>query len=86
MPARADVWTAVVAAHGLVKTPFERMALWSYGDFVFTPDWDVMSSTTKLRRHGFPEVVDTQQMFLKFFQRFSRDKILPPNEDKYSTE
>ena len=77
MPGRSSVWRDVVAKNGLINTPYERMALWRYGDFIFTPDWDLMSSTTKLRRFGFHEVIDSQQMFLEFFDDFSRRRIIP---------
>jgi nucleoside-diphosphate-sugar epimerase len=77
MPAKEPVWREVVAKHGLADTPFERMALWPYGDFIFTPDWDMMSSTTKLRQFGFNEVIDTEQMFLSFFDEFRNANIVP---------
>lgn len=78
MPDKAALWQAIVAKYGLIDTPYERMALWSYGDFIFTPDWDMMSSTSKLRRFGFHEIVDTEQMFLSFFDGFRRARIIPP--------
>jgi nucleoside-diphosphate-sugar epimerase len=78
MPVYAAVWRDVVTKHALVDTPYERMALWSYGDFIFTPDWDMMSSTTKLRQFGFHDVVDTEQMFLEFFDDFRRRRIIAP--------
>ena len=77
MPRLAPVWRDVVAKNRLVDTPYEKMALWRYGDFIFTPDWDMMSSTTKLRQFGFHEVIDSQQMFLAFFDDFRRRNIIP---------
>ena len=77
MPGRAPVWREIVAKNGLVDTPYERMALWRYGDFIFTSDWDLMSSTTKLRQFGFHEVVDSARMFLEFFDDFFRRAIIP---------
>lgn len=78
MPAQAAVWREIVTKHSLVDTPYERMALWPYGDFIFTPDWDMMSSTTKLRQYGFHDVVDSERMFLEFFDDFRRQRIIPP--------
>jgi nucleoside-diphosphate-sugar epimerase len=77
MPGRAAVWREIIARNRLVDTPYERMALWRYGDFIFTPDWDMMSSTTKLRQLGFHEVIDSGQMFLAFFDEFRRRGIIP---------
>jgi len=58
-------------------TPYERAALWSYGDFIFTPGYDMMSDTLKLRRHGFWEVADSEEMFLALFAHLRRQKIIP---------
>jgi nucleoside-diphosphate-sugar epimerase len=77
MPGKSSAWREAVARHGLVDTPYERMVLWSYGDFIFTPYWDMMSSTMKLRRFGFNEVIDTEQMFLSFFADFRKADIVP---------
>ena len=78
MPGQAPVWQAIVAKYGLVDTPYERMALWPYGDFIFTPDWDMMSSTSKLRQYGFHDIIDSERMFLAFFDDFRRRRIIPP--------
>jgi nucleoside-diphosphate-sugar epimerase len=77
MPDYAPVWRDIVARHKLVDTPYENMALWSYGDVVFTPDWDIMSSTTKLHQYGFHEVIDTPQMLFAQFDGFRRAKVIP---------
>ncbi len=77
MPGQAPVWRDIVAKNRLIDMPYEKMALWRYGDFIFRPDWDKMSSTTKLRQFGFHEVVDSLQMFLGFFDDFCRRGIIP---------
>src|SRR5215831_11645592 len=43
MADKAPVWDAIVTKHDLRATPYHRLALWRYGDYVFTPDWDIMS-------------------------------------------
>ena len=77
MPHHAPVWRAIVEQHRLAPVPYERMALWSYGDFVLTPDWDMMSDTNKLRRCGFNEFLDTEEMFLRQFDEFRRANVMP---------
>lgn len=74
---KGPVWDRIVRKHGLKPTPYERAALWSYGDFIFTPDYDMMSDTLKLRRYGFWESVDSEEMFLAHFAHFRRQKIIP---------
>jgi hypothetical protein len=61
----------------LRDTPYEDVALWAYGDFLFTPHWDIMSSVNKLRRYGFHETLDTQQNFLDLFEGFRAARALP---------
>lgn len=77
MADKGPVWERIVARHGLAPTPFERTALWPYGDFVFNAGYDIMSDTTKLRRHGFGEAVDTERMFLALFEHLRRSRIVP---------
>lgn len=77
MSGQGPVWDRIVRKHGLEPTPYERAALWSYGDFIFTPGYDMMSDTLKLRRHGFWEVVDSEAMFLALFAHLRRQKIIP---------
>ena len=78
MPGKVSSWRDAITRYGLVNTPYEQMALWPYGDFIFTPGWDMMSSTLKLRQFGFHEVMNTEQMFLSFFEGFRRANIIPP--------
>ena len=77
MADKADVWRRLVAQHGLVGTPYEEAALWAYGDFVFTPGWDIMTSTTKARLLGFHDVVDSEAMLLECFDRLRSARIIP---------
>lgn len=77
MADKAPVWEAIVARFGLVATPYAQTALWSYGDFIFNSGYDIMSDTSKLRRYGFRESVDTETMFVRLFEHFRRQRILP---------
>ena len=77
MADKAPVWRDVVAAHGLEDRPYETMALWSYGDSVFTPDWDMISSTIRLHQSGFGEIIDTPSMLFGQFDSFRRANVIP---------
>ena len=77
MADKAPVWERIVARHGLVPTPYEQTALWPYGDFVFNAGYDIMSDTSKLRRFGFWETVDTGEMFLRLFEHLRSSRIVP---------
>jgi hypothetical protein len=74
---KAPVWNAIVARHGLRPTPYERLANWSYGDFVFTPAWDIMSDMTKARMGGFDRAVRTEDEFIRYFELFRASQVLP---------
>jgi nucleoside-diphosphate-sugar epimerase len=77
MADKAPVWERIVKKHGLVQTPWAQTALWPYGDFIFRPHWDIMSDTLKLRRSGFHEAIDTEQMFLDLFRHFREQRVIP---------
>jgi nucleoside-diphosphate-sugar epimerase len=74
---KAPLWDALVEKHGLQPLRFEQVAAWPFGDYVFNCDWDVMSSVTKSRLHGFHAVVDSEAMFERLLARFRAERIVP---------
>lgn len=74
---KAPVWERIVAKYDLAPTPYAQTALWSYGDFIFNSGYDIISDTLKLRRAGFWETVDTQEMFLQLFAHLRANRIIP---------
>ena len=77
MADKAPVWERIVARHGLRPVPYAETALWSYGDFVFAPGYDIMSDTLKLRQTGFNDCVDTEKMFIDLFGRLRAARVIP---------
>ena len=77
MAGKAPLWDAMVKRHGLQPFRFEEIAAWPFGDYVFNCDWDVMSSLTKARQHGFHAVVDSEEMFERLLGRFRAERIVP---------
>lgn len=78
MPAKAPIWDRIVRKHGLKPTPYDAMALWPYAEYIFSHNWDMMADTTKLRRFGFHEYLDSEEMFLKAFDQLSEQRLIPP--------
>lgn len=78
MADKSPVWDRLVARHGLQPYRYEDIVKWGYGDFVFGPDYDIISSTTKARRHGFHEVAETEAMFFRLWDAMKAERILPP--------
>ena len=77
MADKAPVWERIVARHELRPVPFAETALWPYGDFVFTPGYDIMSDTLKLRQTGFDRCMDTEKMFIGLFERLRAARVVP---------
>lgn len=71
------VWDRIVATHGLRPIGYQEIVTWKYGDFVFTPEYDVISSTSKARHYGFHECVDTEEMFVRLWNEMRADRIIP---------
>ncbi len=78
MADKGSVWEDIVRKHGLRPIAYKDIVLWPYGDFVFTPGYDVISNLGKLRQFGFHEYVDTEQMFFRLWDDMRREKIIPP--------
>jgi len=78
MADKSAVWDAIVARHGLRSTPFDMMADWSFANNnVFALTWDIFASTVKAHRFGFPDMVDSEEMFDQLFARYRALQILP---------
>jgi len=78
MADKGPVWDRIVARHGLRPFAYQEIVSWAYGDFVFTPEYDVISSTMKARQFGFDDCVDTEEMFVRLWNEMRADRVLPP--------
>jgi nucleoside-diphosphate-sugar epimerase len=77
MSDKGPIWERIVAKHGLEPIPYEQIVSWPYGDFVFTPEFDIISDMGKARRYRFHESVDTEEMFFRLWDQFRAAKIIP---------
>jgi nucleoside-diphosphate-sugar epimerase len=77
MADKGPLWERITTRYGLVPVPFEQVAAWGFGDFIFRCDWDVITSTTKIRQAGFHDVVDSTDMFMRLFDEFRARKTIP---------
>ncbi len=77
MADKGNLWTDIVEQHGLQDIPYDQLVSWAYGDFVFTPEYDIISSMTKARQFGFHDIVDSRQMFLSLFDDLRQNRIIP---------
>jgi nucleoside-diphosphate-sugar epimerase len=77
MSDKAQLWDEINRKYRLKGHPMSMLANWNFANYAFANDWDVMSSTTKLRQFGFHEVIDSETMFLDHFSNLQREGIIP---------
>jgi hypothetical protein len=77
MADKGAVWERIVAKHGLGKTRLDSLVLWPYADYQLRPDWEVMSSMNRARALGFRDTVDTTAMFIRQFEHYRANRIVP---------
>ncbi|WP_410596890.1 SDR family oxidoreductase [Amycolatopsis sp. lyj-23] len=77
MADKAPLWTEMATRHGLSASYADVSASWTFGDFVFGWDYDVFADTSKSRRAGFGEYVETEQMFYRLFDEFRKARVIP---------
>ena len=77
MSDKGAVWQTIVKKHGLLDYAFSEAAAWPFGEAIFNIEYDVMSDTTKARRFGFHEVIETEEMLLRLFERFQQMRFIP---------
>ena len=77
MADKGRLWGEMVERYGLLPTPYSDVSSWGFGDFVFAWDYDVIADTSKSRRAGFHEYVETQEMFIGIFESMREARIIP---------
>ena len=77
MADKGPIWDSIVERNRLQKTPYQDIAAWGYPDNVFASDYDIVSDTSKARRFGFHDLIDTEEMFLRMFREFRGDRTIP---------
>ncbi|MET3923235.1 SDR family oxidoreductase [Arthrobacter sp. UYEF20] len=77
MDDKQELWHTMVHTHDLQPVPYKDVSSWSFGDFVFAWDYDVLSDSSKSRRAGFHEYVSTEDMFMDIFQDLRNQRIIP---------
>jgi nucleoside-diphosphate-sugar epimerase len=82
MPDKGEVWDRIVAKYGLQPYKLEQLVpSWEFTDFLFRynrPPYPSLMSTIKLRRAGFGDCIDSEQMFVELLQDLQAKKLLPP--------
>ena len=84
MPEQAAAWERSAPQTDLVSPPLKAFVglSFQYADLVFGYGDErravpAIVSTVKLRRAGFTEMMDTEDMFWKWFRLFQEKRLLP---------
>lgn len=82
MEGMAPVWDRIVARHDLKPHRFgDIVASWQFMDYLLRHDRTYphhsLVSTIKIRKHGFHDCEDSEEMFHRIFGRLQDEKILP---------
>jgi nucleoside-diphosphate-sugar epimerase len=77
MADKEPLWIDMIRKHGLAETAYKDISSWSFGDFVFSWDYDFLADGSKARRFGFHEYVETEAMFMSIFEDLRRRRIIP---------
>jgi nucleoside-diphosphate-sugar epimerase len=77
MADKGPLWEEITRKHDLQPIPYEQLASWAFGDFIFHSSFDNISSTIKARRAGFHDCIDTEDMFIQFFDQLRQAKVIP---------
>jgi nucleoside-diphosphate-sugar epimerase len=85
MPRQASAWRRLVARHHL-DAPSDIMAFVGMNSLVYAdmllraasvPRTPILNSTIKIRQAGFAECMDTEDMFVQWFDRLQQSGFLP---------
>jgi nucleoside-diphosphate-sugar epimerase len=77
MADKEALWNEMVKKYELATNSWKEVADWAYADYAFAPHWDVVLDTTKLRKFGFHDYVDSEEMFFRIFNEFRRIRFIP---------
>ncbi len=77
MPHYKRLWDAMRTKHSLTSPAIDAIVSWGFVDWLLTCDYDVISNVNRLRKLGFHEAVDTEQMFVDIIMQFKAQKTIP---------
>ena len=61
----------------LVTPEIEKAVNWPFDNYIFDCDWDIMTSTTNARQHGFESFEDSKHMFLRILTEMTEARMIP---------
>lgn len=77
MADKGPLWGEIRDKHGLRDYTLDDLASWNFANWLYSTDYDIMSSTTKLRQAGWNKVTDSEAMYLRLLRELRDEKIIP---------
>jgi hypothetical protein len=62
-----------------VPRSYRQAVAWAFGDFQWHMDYDSLVETTKIRRFGFHDIVDDEEMFARQIREMKELRLIPDN-------
>ena len=75
--ANQATWDDIRAKHKLVDYRLNDLANGDFANWLYGTDYDIISSTTKLRQAGWQPMVDSQAMYPRLLQDLRERRIIP---------
>ncbi|WP_350616603.1 SDR family oxidoreductase [Pseudomonas sp. HY7a-MNA-CIBAN-0227] len=77
MPGKAKDWERLAKTHDLETLPFNKLVGWPFGDFIFNTEFDMIGDMNKIRRAGFTEVVNNEEVVIQALKRLVERGVIP---------
>ena len=77
MADKEPLWARMVERHGLKDYRIDDLVNWSFADGIYGQDFDHLFNLNKIRKAGWREVVDSQEMLLRHLGDLRRMRVIP---------
>ena len=78
MPHQQAVWNRIARRHGLRDIDIGRIVNWSWMDYMLRQGHDIVLATGKIRRAGFHDCIETDEVFVQRLRELQEHRVLPP--------
>jgi nucleoside-diphosphate-sugar epimerase len=77
MPEQGALWSRIGDRAGLRPVQIERIVNWGWVDYMLRMEHDVVLETGKIRRAGFHECIETDEVFVERLRELQEQRVLP---------
>lgn len=78
MPHQQALWDRIAQRHGLRELDLGRIVDWSWMDYMLRQGHDIVLATGKIRRAGFHDCVETEDVLSARLRELQDNRVLPP--------